>query len=233
MPGLRVGASACSPRSSLVAVAACSDTSNPPTRTASTRPQLLSDVAERGDLPDLRGSRGSRPRRSTPPSWRSASRRHRSESRGRPRGLARPRGCPWEQSEGFLFGPVETEGIDPGIDSWPVNMADLDAVLAERRSADQGVHRRARGDAEGLPHHRVSALRGGRRRRRRRELTARELEYLDAVTAEPGAARSAAAPRRPGTRRAATSAEPSRPRARPGTRSTPASRRRCRRSSTA
>jgi len=36
----------------------------------------------------------------------------------------------WEQSEGFLFGPVDQEGIDPSIDSWPVNVVDLDAVLA-------------------------------------------------------------------------------------------------------
>ncbi len=37
---------------------------------------------------------------------------------------------PWEQSEGFLFGPVATKGIDPAIDSWPVNTVDLDAVLS-------------------------------------------------------------------------------------------------------
>lgn len=36
---------------------------------------------------------------------------------------------PWEQSEGFLFGPVDQQGIDPSIDSWPVNQSDLDAVL--------------------------------------------------------------------------------------------------------
>jgi len=36
---------------------------------------------------------------------------------------------PWEQSEGFLFGPVDQQGIDPAIDSWPVNETDLDAVL--------------------------------------------------------------------------------------------------------
>ncbi|MCO6461515.1 MAG: hypothetical protein J5I59_08935 [Saprospiraceae bacterium] len=36
---------------------------------------------------------------------------------------------PWEQSEGFLFGPVDSKGIDPGIDSWPVNVEDLNAVL--------------------------------------------------------------------------------------------------------
>jgi len=37
---------------------------------------------------------------------------------------------PWEQSEGFLFGPVATNGIDPSLDSWPVNVVDLDAVLS-------------------------------------------------------------------------------------------------------
>lgn len=36
---------------------------------------------------------------------------------------------PWEQSEGFLFGPVDQKGIDPSIDSWPVNETDLNAVL--------------------------------------------------------------------------------------------------------
>ncbi|MCO5233183.1 MAG: hypothetical protein LC105_03110 [Chitinophagales bacterium] len=35
----------------------------------------------------------------------------------------------WEQSEGFLFGPVDQEGIDPSIDSWPLNVGDLNAVL--------------------------------------------------------------------------------------------------------
>lgn len=37
---------------------------------------------------------------------------------------------PWEQCEGFLFGPVEQQGIDPFIDSWPLNRIDLDAVLS-------------------------------------------------------------------------------------------------------
>ena len=36
---------------------------------------------------------------------------------------------PWEQSEAFLFGPVDTQGLDPALDSWPVNRVDLDAVL--------------------------------------------------------------------------------------------------------
>lgn len=37
---------------------------------------------------------------------------------------------PWEQSEGFLFGPVTQKAIDPAMDSWPVNTIDLDNVLS-------------------------------------------------------------------------------------------------------
>ena len=36
---------------------------------------------------------------------------------------------PWEQSEAWLFGPVEQKGHDPALDSWPVNRTDLDNVL--------------------------------------------------------------------------------------------------------
>ena len=41
---------------------------------------------------------------------------------------------PWEQSEGFLFGPVDTQGIDPAIDSWPVNTNHMDALLADTQN---------------------------------------------------------------------------------------------------
>jgi putative iron-regulated protein len=44
---------------------------------------------------------------------------------------------PWEQSEGFLFGPVDQQGIDPSIDSWPVNQTDLDAVLSSGNVLDK------------------------------------------------------------------------------------------------
>ncbi|MEZ4459532.1 MAG: imelysin family protein [bacterium] len=37
---------------------------------------------------------------------------------------------PWEQSETSLFGPVDVNGYDPAIDSWPLNLTDLNAVLA-------------------------------------------------------------------------------------------------------
>lgn len=38
---------------------------------------------------------------------------------------------PWEASEGFLIGPVDTAGVDPAIDSWPVNVVDMDNLLAD------------------------------------------------------------------------------------------------------
>ncbi len=36
---------------------------------------------------------------------------------------------PWEQSESFLFGPVDTQGLDPVLDSWPVDHVNLQSVL--------------------------------------------------------------------------------------------------------
>jgi putative iron-regulated protein len=36
----------------------------------------------------------------------------------------------WERSEGFLFGPVSTDNIDPRIDSWPINYLLIDNILA-------------------------------------------------------------------------------------------------------
>jgi predicted lipoprotein len=36
----------------------------------------------------------------------------------------------WEQGEGFLFGPVSVDNIDPRIDTWPIDFARMDSVLA-------------------------------------------------------------------------------------------------------
>ncbi len=35
----------------------------------------------------------------------------------------------WEQGEGFLFGPVSVNDIDPRIDTWPIDFARIDSVL--------------------------------------------------------------------------------------------------------
>lgn len=36
---------------------------------------------------------------------------------------------PWESSESFLFGPVESLGLDPMLDTWPLAISDLERVL--------------------------------------------------------------------------------------------------------
>ena len=36
----------------------------------------------------------------------------------------------WEHSEGFLLGPATVKGIDPHIDSWPLDKTSLDKLLA-------------------------------------------------------------------------------------------------------
>ena len=36
---------------------------------------------------------------------------------------------PWESSEAFLFGPVDAEGLDPNMDSWPLDADGIVAIL--------------------------------------------------------------------------------------------------------
>ena len=43
---------------------------------------------------------------------------------------------PWEQGESHIFGPVDSLGIDPHLDSWPLNTTDLQTVLANSSGFD-------------------------------------------------------------------------------------------------
>lgn len=52
--------------------------------------------------------------------------------------------APWEQAEGYLFGPVEDFNYDPTLDDWPVNKVDLDSLLASDNPLSLG-------DIEELP----------------------------------------------------------------------------------
>ena len=36
---------------------------------------------------------------------------------------------PWESSEAFLFGPVDDKGLDPNMDSWPLDQVAIAAIL--------------------------------------------------------------------------------------------------------
>ncbi|MFR9598855.1 MAG: imelysin family protein [Rikenellaceae bacterium] len=42
----------------------------------------------------------------------------------------------WERTEAYLFGPVDAYGIDPGIDSWPLDLADLAETIIEYADGD-------------------------------------------------------------------------------------------------
>lgn len=57
---------------------------------------------------------------------------------------------PWETSEGFLFGPVDTLLIDPAIDSWPLDTPTLEAFLAGNPNATQAQIESATDDIRGF-----------------------------------------------------------------------------------
>ena len=40
---------------------------------------------------------------------------------------------PWEQSEAFLFGPADFAGLDPSLDSWPLDQDDIYEILNDDR----------------------------------------------------------------------------------------------------
>lgn len=90
---------------------------------------------------------------------------------------------PWEQAEGFLFGPVDTYGYDPAMDSWPVNQTDLDAVLASGEPFTPTYIANLQETQKGF-HTLEYLLFGVNRSRRATELSARELEYLTAIASE-------------------------------------------------
>jgi putative iron-regulated protein len=86
---------------------------------------------------------------------------------------------PWEQSEGFLFGPVDQQGIDPSIDSWPVNQTDLDAVLGSSAVLTKNYVDGLDGTLKGY-HTLEYLLFGGENDKLIGDFTPRQFEYLRA-----------------------------------------------------
>ena len=86
---------------------------------------------------------------------------------------------PWEKSEGFLFGPVDQQGIDPSIDSWPVNETDLDAVLNSGESLSKSYVDGLEGTLKGF-HTIEYLLFGSNGNKSISDFTARQFEYLSA-----------------------------------------------------
>lgn len=90
---------------------------------------------------------------------------------------------PWEQSEAFLFGPVADNGFDPSLDSWPVDRVQLDQVLASGLTlSEEALVSNFAGGLRGF-HTIEYLLWGPTRAKTAAQLTARELQYLEAATA--------------------------------------------------
>ncbi|MCP3163653.1 imelysin family protein [Myxococcus qinghaiensis] len=91
---------------------------------------------------------------------------------------------PWEQSEGFLFGPVDSFGYDPALDSWPVSHTELEAVLANNDALTQQYVSNLKNEQKGF--HTLEYILFGNNGGTKTvaQLTARELEYMRALSAE-------------------------------------------------
>ena len=88
---------------------------------------------------------------------------------------------PWEQSEAFLFGPVDTQGLDPALDSWPVNRVDLDGVLGSGQELTEASIDALEDTLKGFHTIEYLLFREGNQRKAE-DITPRELEYLTATT---------------------------------------------------
>jgi predicted lipoprotein len=89
----------------------------------------------------------------------------------------------WEQCEGFLFGPVEDDNLDPSMDTWPVDKAELDAVINSSNPLEVG-------DIEKLPdalrgYHPIEyILWGADGQRKAADITPREMKYITSLTTD-------------------------------------------------
>ena len=88
---------------------------------------------------------------------------------------------PWEQSEAWLFGPVDTQGLDPALDSWPVNRVDLDGVLGSGQELTEASIDALEDTLKGFHTIEYLLFRNGNQRKAE-DITPRELEYLTATT---------------------------------------------------
>lgn len=81
---------------------------------------------------------------------------------------------PWERSEAFLFGPVDQQGIDPSLDSWPVDTLGMQALLDGKEELTSELLQGQDGTVKGF-HTLERLLWGGE------ELTPRRAQYLKAA----------------------------------------------------
>ncbi len=89
---------------------------------------------------------------------------------------------PWEQSEAFLFGPVDTQGLDPALDSWPVDRVSLQEVLDGGKELTADFVKDGLEDTQKGFHTIEFLLFREGDQRKVSDITDRELEYLVAST---------------------------------------------------
>ena len=88
---------------------------------------------------------------------------------------------PWEQSEAFLFGPVDTQGLDPALDSWPVDHVNLQSVLDSDDTLTVDFVSGLEDTQKGFHTIEFLLFRDGDQRKAS-DITDRELEYLVSTT---------------------------------------------------
>ena len=88
---------------------------------------------------------------------------------------------PWEQSESFLFGPVDTQGLDPALDSWPVDHVNLQSVLDSNDTLTVDFVSGLEDTQKGFHTIEFLLFRDGNQRKAS-DITQRELEYLVSTT---------------------------------------------------
>jgi len=90
----------------------------------------------------------------------------------------------WEQCEGYLIGPVEDDNYDPNMDTWPVDYVQMDSLLASPNALEVA-------DIQALStlslrgYHPIEYILWGTDGQRTAEsLTARQLKYINSLTAD-------------------------------------------------
>lgn len=89
---------------------------------------------------------------------------------------------PWESSEGFLFGPVDQFGLDPALDTWPVDEIAIEAILTGSDALTQAFVANQDVDSGLKGFHVIEYLLfGAVGEKETSDFTVRELEYLTAA----------------------------------------------------
>jgi predicted lipoprotein len=97
---------------------------------------------------------------------------------------------PWETCEAFLFGPAKTQGLDPAVDSWPIDLITIDSMLASNDRFTPAYFDVSEGTVKGS--HAIELLLWGSNGAKRvDEITPREIEFLVAASESMQSAASA------------------------------------------